>query len=80
MNLEEQIINFISDNLGADPEEITPEADLVRDLNATNLEISDLLEKIQKEFEITFRPEEVEEIETVGQIIDLVADKMGEFT
>lgn len=80
MNLEEKVIDIISESLGVDPDEVLPDSHLTQDLNATDLEISDLMVKIGRQFEVTFSQEETEEVETVGQIIDLVADKIGEFT
>lgn len=80
MNLEEKVIDIISESLGVDPDEVSPDSHLTQDLNATDLEISDLMVKIGRQFEVTFSQEETEEVETVGQIIDLVADKIGEFT
>jgi len=70
--LEEKIINLISENLGVAKEEITPESSLRKDLGAATLTITDLLAKIQEEFNLDLEEVEAEKIKTVGQLINLV--------
>ncbi len=72
MNEEKRVLKIISDHLGVSPDEITIESELRSDLNAQDLEIADLLMKIEKEFSTQFAPEDVRELETIRDIIDLV--------
>lgn len=74
--LEKKIINLISENLGVPKEEITPESSLRKDLDAETLTISDLLAKIQEEFNLDLEDVEVEKIKTVEQLINLVATEV----
>lgn len=74
--LEKKIINLISENLGVAKEEITPESSLRKDLGAETLIISDLLAKIQEEFNLDLEDVEVEKIKTVEQLINLVATEV----
>lgn len=74
--LEKKIINLISENLGVPKEEITPESSLRKDLDAETLTISDLLAKIQEEFNLDLEDVEVEKIKTVEQLINLVATEI----
>lgn len=74
--LEEKIINLISENLGVARKEITPDLSLRKDLGAETLGISDLLAKIQEEFNIDLEEVKAEKIKTVGQLINLVTSEV----
>lgn len=71
--LEEKIINLISENLGVAKEEITSESSFRKDLGVETIDISDLLTKIQEEFNLDLEEIESEKIKTVKQLINLVA-------
>lgn len=72
MNNEEKIIiKIISDSLGVDIIDITPESHLQEDLNAQDLEIADLLMKLEREFHVSLSQEEAKTIQKVKDIIDL---------
>lgn len=73
---EEKIINLISENLGIAKEEITPESSLRKDLGAETLTISDLLVKIQEEFNIDLDEAKAEKVRTVEQLINLVVSEI----
>ncbi len=70
--LEKKIINLISENLGVAKKDITLDSSLRKDLGAETLTISDLLAKIQEEFNLDLDEAEAEKIKTVGQLINLV--------
>lgn len=72
MSEEQKIIAIISTHLGISPTEIELNADLREDLNAQELEITDILMQIEKEFNCQFPPENTKNINTVKDIIDLV--------
>ena len=72
MNEEQKIINLVSNILGISPNEVKAESHLKDDLNAQDLEITDLLLQLEKEFSVQFSPDETKNIETIQDIIDLV--------
>lgn len=74
--IEKKIINLISENLGIAKNEITPDLSLRKDLGVETLAISDLLAKIQEEFNFDLEEIEAEKIKTVGQIINLVVSEV----
>lgn len=74
--LEKKIINLISENLGIAKEEVTLESSLRKDLGAETLSISDLLAKIQEEFNIDLEEGKPEKLKTVRQLINLVTAKV----
>lgn len=62
----------IADTLGVEEEKITPEANLRADFNATDLEIADLVTKLEKELGLDFTDSQT--INTVGDILNYVED------
>lgn len=71
MNIDQKIIKIISLHLGIPKNEIQENSYLKEDLNAQNIEIADLLMKLEKEFSIRLSPQEAQNIETVRDIIDI---------
>ena len=52
MEIESRIKAIIADQLGVDVDKLTPEKELMADLNATNLEITDLMLVLEKNLRI----------------------------
>lgn len=71
MDDEQKIKKIISDHLGIAIQELTAEADLRKDLNAEDLEIADLLTKLEKEFSQKVSPEDARHLKTVNDIVAL---------
>lgn len=74
--IRSRVLQVVSDQLGIPPEELTPQSDLQKDLNAQKLEIADLLTTIENEFKISLPEEKIEEIQTVEDLINLVVDAL----
>jgi acyl carrier protein len=72
MEDKKKIIQIISDHLGISPDDLKPDADLREDLNAQDLEITDLIMHLEKEFAVNFTTEETKNLHTVNDIIELV--------
>lgn len=73
MTSKRRCLTIISVKLGAEVEKLLPEANLFRDLNATDLEVADLLVALEKEYNITI-PKSSNPT-TVGEIVELVEDQ-----
>lgn len=67
-----RIRKVISDSLGVEEEKIIPEANLQTDLNATDLEVADLITKLEKELGLDFTG--AQNINTVGDILNYIED------
>lgn len=76
MNQELEIIKAIAQNLGLAPEELDREASIRDDLALGPLEINDLLESLQRRFNIVFESDEVENLKTVNDLVVLVEDNL----
>lgn len=79
MTLEEKIIDIVSKSFGVEKENVTPESDFFNDLNLDKLEVADLVIKIQHNFNIAVKGEEISRIKTVADLVSLVDSKSDEF-
>lgn len=68
-----RILSIIANKLGVEEEKLTPEANLMTDLNATNLEVADLITILEKDLAIA-APSDLSKLQTVGQILDYVEE------
>lgn len=78
MNLEKEIFKIIIERLGISPEEITKDSSLTRDLNASQLEITDLILALEEHFHVKIPEEELENLEKVGDIINYISEHLDE--
>jgi acyl carrier protein len=69
---KQKIRRIISDHLGISLNELTENADLRDDLNAEELEIADLLAKLEEVFATNLSPEDAIRFKTVGDITDFL--------
>lgn len=74
MITSQDIIKVISDHLGVPQEQITAESRLAEDLNATRLEIADLVSTLEKSYFVKIDPEEAKKCKTAGDITSLFLD------
>lgn len=78
MTDQKQIIEAIAENLTLPVADIDPEAHLKNDLGLNPVEMADLLDSLSQKFSIIFEPSEIEQIQTVGDLIELIEDKLLE--
>jgi acyl carrier protein len=71
-NVEEEIIAIISEISGYEPEEITPDKNFYDDLEIDSIKAIEITVAIEKKFKISVRDEDVPNIATVRQAVDLV--------
>jgi len=77
MAVEERIKEIIADQLGVELEKITPEAKFVEDLGADSLDVVELIMAFEEEFGIEIPDEDAEKIQTVGDVINYLKEKVG---
>ena len=70
--VEKEIVKIISDVSGFDEEEITPEKNFFNDLEIDSIKAIEITVAIEKKFKISVRDEDVPNITTVKQAVELV--------
>ncbi|HEX2916174.1 MAG TPA: acyl carrier protein [Chloroflexia bacterium] len=65
---------IIVEQLAVDPEEVTPEASFVEDLNADSLDLVELIMEIEEKFGIQVPDEVAEKIVTVQDAVDHIVE------
>ena len=74
-NIEEKVVNIISNKLGLPKEEVTPAASFTMDLGADSLDTVELIMDFEKEFGLKISDEDAMNIKTVGDAIDYIAER-----
>jgi acyl carrier protein len=68
-NTAEKVNEIIINELGVDPEKVTPEASFVDDLGADSLDTVELVMAFEEEFAIDIPDEDAEQMRTVGDAV-----------
>ena len=76
MGADERVKKIITEQLGVDEEDVTPEANFVEDLGADSLDTVELVMAFEEEFGIEIPDEDAEKIMTVQQAVDYINEKL----
>ena len=68
---------IVVNQLGVEPDQVTPEASFVEDLNADSLDLVELIMAFEEEYETEISDEDAEKITTVGMAWDYIQEKVG---
>ena len=71
----EKMKEIISEQLGCRPEEVSPDASFKDDLGADSLDLFELITAMETEYDVEFEAEELEELTTVGKVMDFLREK-----
>ncbi|MGH2545839.1 MAG: acyl carrier protein [Actinomycetota bacterium] len=75
--IEEQVRKVLAEQLARDEAEITAEARFEEDLDADSLDLVEVVLALEEALGIDIPEEEMEDVKTVGQAVDLAAGKLG---
>jgi acyl carrier protein len=79
-----EVLSSIRDSavevLSVDPDQVTEEARFKEDLEADSLDLVELVMALEESFDISVPEEELENVTTVGQAVDLVMAKASAST
>jgi len=75
-NIEERVINIVCEQLGTSRDKINPQTSFINDLGADSLDTVELVMEFEDEFEINIPDEDAEKIQTVGDAIKYIGDKL----
>ena len=71
-DIEAKVKDIIINELGVEPEKVTPEASFVEDLGADSLDTVELVMAFEEEFGIEIPDEDAEKLQTVGDAISYI--------
>ena len=71
----DKLKELVVDQLGVDEDEVTMEASMQDDLGADSLDLVDLVMSVEEEFGVKVADEDLENIKTVGDIVNYIEDR-----
>jgi len=71
----EKMKELIAEQLGVNPEEVTPEKSLKEDLNADSLDLFELVTNLEDTYSIEIPSEDLEKMLTVQDVMDYLSSK-----
>ena len=71
-SIEEKVKDIIVEQLGVNPEQVTPTASFIEDLGADSLDIVELVMAFEEEFGIEIPDEEAEKITRVKEAVEYI--------
>ena len=71
----EKIKSMVADNLGVEESTITEASSFKDDLGADSLDLFELTMALEEEYDTEIPAEELEDIETVGDVIEYLREK-----
>ena len=69
IEIEEKVIQIVSEQMSVDKGEISRDTSFVNDLNADSLDTVELVMELEDEFDLTIPDEEAEKLKSVGEAI-----------
>ena len=71
----ETVKNLVVEQLSVNPEQVTREAEFIKDLNADSLDMVELVMACEEKFSVEVPDEEAEKLKTVGSVVDYIDSK-----
>ncbi|MBI3817761.1 MAG: acyl carrier protein [Planctomycetes bacterium] len=75
-SIRDRVIKITCDQLGTTPDKVNEQTSFVNDLGADSLDTVELVMSFEDEFEISIPDEDAEKIQTVGDAVRYVEDKV----
>ena len=73
--LEERVKEIIVEQLGVNPDQVTPEASFIDDLSADSLDTVELVMAFEEEFGAEIPDEDAEKLTSVGAVLEYLTSK-----
>lgn len=77
-DIKQKVTEIVVRKLGVEETQVTETANFIKDLGADSLDTVELIMEFEKEFGITIEDSEAEKIQTVGDAINFLKEKVGE--
>ncbi len=78
MATADKVKEIIVEQLGVDPNQVTPEAHFIDDLGADSLDTVELVMAFEEEFDVEIPDDDAEKIATVKSAIEYLEAKLAE--
>lgn len=75
--IRDRVIEIVCEQMGATKEKVTEQTSFINDLGADSLDTVELVMEFEDEFELTIPDEDAEKIQTVGQAVKYIEDKLA---
>jgi acyl carrier protein len=75
--IQSKVKQAIVDKLGVEESKVTTEASFINDLGADSLDTVELVMKFEEEFDIKIPDEDAEKIQTVGDAVSYIENKLA---
>jgi acyl carrier protein len=75
-DVQERVTAIIVDILGVDEDKVIPEASFREDLGADSLDLVELIMEFEEQFKATITDDEAKSINTVGDAINYIEERM----
>lgn len=73
----EKIKTLLADQLEVDADEMSLDTKIAEDLGADSLDVVELLMSIEDEFEVEIPDEEIENLKTIGDVVEYIQNNMA---
>ena len=73
----DRLKGIVTEQLGVDEEEVTPEASFVDDLNADSLDLVELIMAFEEEYGMEISDDDAQKLRTVGEAWNYVKGKVS---
>jgi acyl carrier protein len=74
-SIEEKVKDIIVEQLGVNPEQVSPTASFIEDLGADSLDTVELVMAFEEEFGVEVPDEDAEKLQTVGDVVKYIEER-----
>ena len=75
-DIKEKVIDIVSEQMGVERSQITPESSFVNDLGADSLDTVELVMEFEDAFNIQVPDEDAEKIQTVKEAVNYIKERI----
>lgn len=75
--IEDEVKDFLIEDLEIDEEKIYPEANLKEDVGIDSLDFVDIVVIVEKRFGFKIKPEEMDKVKTLNEFYDYIESKVS---
>jgi acyl carrier protein len=72
--IEQRVKDIIVEQLGVNPDQVTPDAKFLEDLGADSLDTVELVMALEEEFGSEIPDEQAEKLQSVGDVVKYIED------